>query len=890
MNFNQSKLTKEEWESIEIPLSNDKLKIINLIVKGFDDINILYNETTSLFSFLKIVKNTKEMDEYLYKIYFSKKVEELYKKYNVDFLQKKIKTNIKIKSSDNIRISNNSTIETSKNIIYEFIILNFIECLFIEKNKTNNIKWIYYYFTINKIYKNSSIQNINSIIQDIIISLISYFKENINITQLIYNSPEYIEKNINLIKYSDISLYDHQKKIFTFVKYNQPKLILYIAPTGTGKTLTPLGLSQRYKIIYVCAARHIGLALAKAAISIKKKIAFAFGCNSSEDIKLHYFSAKEYSVNKKSGGIQKIDNTFGEKVEIIICDVYSYLPAMYYMVSHFDKDSIISYFDEPTIFMDYKNHPLHLTIHKNWKDNIIPNVVLSSATLPKIYEIPDLINSFKEKFGEDAEIFNIVSYECKKTIPILDSNGFISMPHYFYENYNEINKIGNYCLNNLTILRYLDLNECVNFIKFVNVNNYIPSNMNIDRHFTCIEDINMFRIKEYYINLLQNINIEYWNIIYLTLNNNRKKYVEYIENNENNDNNDNTSLNKLRKIHSISSSYEINKQSNSLGKSIYKSESVDSFKIQKSNNEKKNISLLNDFGIYFTTKDAYTLTDGPTLFITDDVEKIADFCIKQSKIPDIFMNEISEKIVFNDEITKRIIILEKELEDIKEKKINKNNNDNSSNNKKNKITLNDEKDVGVNKINIELSNIYSLVKSISLNDTFVPNKKEHLQKWNLYNNNFNSFTSDISDDIIIKIMSLNVNTKWKILLLLGIGVFTENNNTSYNEIIKKLAETQKLYLIIANSDYIYGVNYQFCHTYIGKDIQMTQEKIIQALGRVGRENIQQTYTIRFRNDEHIKMLFSDNPYKPEVYNMNTLFTTKSIYWNETTNSYEELIN
>ena len=49
------------------------------------------------------------------------------------------------------------------------------------------------------------------------------------------------------------------------------------------------------------------------------------------------------------------------------------------------------------------------------------------------------------------------------------------------------------------------------------------------------------------------------------------------------------------------------------------------------------------------------------------------------------MNEISEKIVFNDEITKRILILEKQLEDIKEKKINKNNTENISNNKKNKF-------------------------------------------------------------------------------------------------------------------------------------------------------------------------------------------------------------
>jgi hypothetical protein len=103
--------------------------------------------------------------------------------------------------------------------------------------------------------------------------------------------------------------------------------------------------------------------------------------------------------------------------------------------------------------------------------------------------------------------------------------------------------------------------------------------------------------------------------------------------------------------------------------------------------------------------------------------------------------------------------------------------------------------------------------------------------------------------------------------------------------MKELAESQKLYLIIANSDYIYGVNYQFCHTYIGKDMNMTQEKIIQALGRVGRGNIQQTYTIRFRNDSHIKMLFDENSYKPEVYNMNALMISKNIYWDDETKKY-----
>jgi len=107
--------------------------------------------------------------------------------------------------------------------------------------------------------------------------------------------------------------------------------------------------------------------------------------------------------------------------------------------------------------------------------------------------------------------------------------------------------------------------------------------------------------------------------------------------------------------------------------------------------------------------------------------------------------------------------------------------------------------------------------------------------------------------------------------LLGIGVFTMHKNIAYTEIMKKLADTQKLYMIIASSDYIYGTNYQFCHGYISKDLVLTQEKIIQALGRIGRNNIQQEYSIRFRDDEQIKQLFKTEVHKPEVINMNRLF-------------------
>ena len=90
--------------------------------------------------------------------------------------------------------------------------------------------------------------------------------------------------------------------------------------------------------------------------------------------------------------------------------------------------------------------------------------------------------------------------------------------------------------------------------------------------------------------------------------------------------------------------------------------------------------------------------------------------------------------------------------------------------------------------------------------------------------------------------------------------------------MKRLAAEQKLYLIIASSDYIYGTNYQFCHGYLGKDLlKMTQEKIIQALGRIGRSNASHEYSIRLRDDIMIHKLLKPSEEHLEVDNMNRLF-------------------
>ena len=68
-------------------------------------------------------------------------------------------------------------------------------------------------------------------------------------------------------------------------------------PQDVSKLIDLLGLSEKKRIIFVCVARHIGLALAKSAISVNKKVAFAFGCETASDIRLHYYAAKDYKNN-----------------------------------------------------------------------------------------------------------------------------------------------------------------------------------------------------------------------------------------------------------------------------------------------------------------------------------------------------------------------------------------------------------------------------------------------------------------------------------------------------------------------------------------------------------------------------------------------------------------
>ena len=821
MELHQVKLTKAEWIATEVPVSAKEHATLKMIIKNFHTVNARENPSLSLASFLKVV-STPEMEVYLFHKYFAASVNRIHNLYKLfEYVEVPMSRNT-IKKADVIRIQNYAESKFTSNTVFEWLVLEVIENV-VKLQKLKKLKntgegeWVRPYFTLYKLMK-TQVVLVNPHVRNYANAILDALDEEIDMISIIKNASELIERNEVLLKNDDVMLYEHQKQIFTAVHSESPQLILYICPTGTGKTITPIGLSEKYRVIFVCAARHVGLALARAAVSVHKKVAFAFGCSSADDIRLHYFAAKDYTIHKRSGRIGKVDNSVGDKVEIMICDIRSYLCAMFYMMAFNDVKNIFTFWDEPTITMDYVSHPLHETIQKNWRENLIPHMALSSATLPKMHELTETLADFKERFP-GAVVTNIQSFDCKKSIPIVSRSGYIVLPHYLSPEYSTIIDSVAHCEENLTLMRYFDLGEVANFIHHIETTGLLTSQrLSVKRAFPSLHDVNMLTIKLHYLLILKSLDSAKWPEIYDYFMKTRTAYIK-----------------------------------------------------PSSNGQIKTVST--NFGIYVSTKDAYTLTDGPTIFLAQDVIKIAKFCVQEANIPSHIMATLTSKIEYNNTLGEKLDALERRLEDLaanSEAKTEKT--DKSASKKKDREDNEDKSEIS--RLRAELDSIHSLIKPIQLNELFVPNKHLHLKLWAEGADTSRVFTSDIDEISLRQIMALKkVEDTWKILLLLGIGVFTSQNTIEYTEIMKSLADNQKLFMIIADSDYIYGTNYQFCHGYLGKDITLTQEKTLQACGRVGRGNIQQQYSIRLRDDSQITKIFFAERDKIEVVNMRALLVT-----------------
>ena len=753
-NFTQEKLTRQEWEGIEVPLPSNELEILSLIKKGWHNPDIIINKIPSFLTKSKIVPSP-EIHNHIFHYYFKDQCGG----YKVNMM-KRIP-----KKADIIRLQSVLMEE-----VFEMVLLKLVS----RYTKAPD----YNHYTLVHLLK-LHVAEVNPYVLDYVKEFLG--NQTIDMEKILKNAGTILENNIMLETYKDIQLYPHQRNMFkVFGQEGQTerknKLVLLSAPTGSGKTLSPIGLSEHYRVIFLCAARHVSLALARAALSANKKIALAFNAKTPDMIKLHYAAAKEFIADRRSGGIRKVDNAQGEKVEIMITDLYSYESAMNYMMTFNSSENIILYWDEPTILMDRPGHELHQTIRDIWRKNLLGNIVLSSATLPT--SIHPVLNDYQQRFS--GVIIKLNPIILDKNVKLLDKeNRVISIP-YLYPDYDTMQESVANISTRLSILKYIDINEIGKTLLYLGFGNKRTDN-------------NIFQIE---INNLTSYRLK---LLYLD----KFKMM--------------TKSDYKRLVHWTSTS----------NKPVYQST------------------------IYISTRDAWTLTHGPTLYMTNNVEKIGKFCLQQVKLDTSICANLVVNLERNQDIIQQIEQLQRDCQDKRP----------------------DDKEAKKEYYR-KIGELQKQVLKIKLPDVYVPNKKGHMERWgNVDRAEGTSYTSNLDDIDIANILNIDdVEVMYKILLLMGIGVFKYHFSVAYREMLMKLAQFQKLYLIIASTDYIYGTNYQFCHGYIGKDLaDISQEKTIQALGRIGRNNCQQEYTMRFRDNTLIEKLFLPDIEEVEAKTMCRLF-------------------
>lgn len=753
-NFTQEKLTRQEWEGIEVPLPSNELEILSLIKKGWHNPDIIINKIPSFLTKSKIVPSP-EIHNHIFHYYFKDQCGG----YKVNMM-KRIP-----KKADIIRLQSVLMEE-----VFEMVLLKLVS----RYTKAPD----YNHYTLVHLLK-LHVAEVNPYVLDYVKEFLG--NQTIDMEKILKNAGTILENNIMLETYKDIQLYPHQRNMFkVFGQEGQTerknKLVLLSAPTGSGKTLSPIGLSEHYRVIFLCAARHVSLALARAALSANKKIALAFNAKTPDMIKLHYAAAKEFIADRRSGGIRKVDNAQGEKVEIMITDLYSYESAMNYMMTFNSSENIILYWDEPTILMDRPGHELHQTIRDIWRKNLLGNIVLSSATLPT--SIHPVLNDYQQRFS--GVIIKLNPIILDKNVKLLDKeNRVISIP-YLYPDYDTMQESVANISTRLSILKYIDINEIGKTLLYLGFGNKRTDNniFQID-----INNLTSYRLKLLYLDKFKMM----------------------------------TKSDYKRLVHWTSTS----------NKPVYQST------------------------IYISTRDAWTLTHGPTLYMTNNVEKIGKFCLQQVKLDTSICANLVVNLERNQDIIQQIEQLQRDCQDKRP----------------------DDKEAKKEYYR-KIGELQKQVLKIKLPDVYVPNKKGHMERWgNVDRAEGTSYTSNLDDIDIANILNIDdVEVMYKILLLMGIGVFKYHFSVAYREMLMKLAQFQKLYLIIASTDYIYGTNYQFCHGYIGKDLaDISQEKTIQALGRIGRNNCQQEYTMRFRDNTLIEKLFLPDIEEVEAKTMCRLF-------------------
>ena len=149
----QGRLSKSEWNNMEIPVSPDELTVIQLIRDSYHNVQLKMNHNSSMIGILKTTPSP-EMHAYLYQKHFEQFIRDMVKTFQLkpafschadssgSGVKKGSKNKtVELKKIDAIRIKNNETaLSTHSKNIFEHTILKICKLLLAKKAKWNTLQ------------------------------------------------------------------------------------------------------------------------------------------------------------------------------------------------------------------------------------------------------------------------------------------------------------------------------------------------------------------------------------------------------------------------------------------------------------------------------------------------------------------------------------------------------------------------------------------------------------------------------------------------------------------------------------------------------------------------------------------------------------------------------
>ena len=260
----QSKLTRNEWESIEMPVEAEEREILEFVREGYKNDQIKRNKNQSMMERMK-VEETEGMHKYLYGEYMIPRMREMMEEMRTRGIGRGVleeydrmngERKVKLKKADEIRLMNKKR-DVENRVDDEVMEYQMIEEM--KKFVRNEGMWpkkkeggVAYYTMIKM--KESTIERMNPNVMKIMTRMVEEWKERMtrDYRSWVESAVECIEENEKLVEMKDRELYEHQRELYKRMRDGEKgkaQLIFYKAPTGTGKTMTPLGISEEYIIL-----------------------------------------------------------------------------------------------------------------------------------------------------------------------------------------------------------------------------------------------------------------------------------------------------------------------------------------------------------------------------------------------------------------------------------------------------------------------------------------------------------------------------------------------------------------------------------------------------------------------------------------------------------------